>query len=82
MECDAGNVRAESQDRAELNQIAVGASSGSNIARSSTQEYSIESGPHAAGYYQEKEKPMETWMWVVLAIVVIGGIAYYMTRKA
>jgi hypothetical protein len=34
------------------------------------------------GTYLEKEKQMETWMWVVLAIVVVGGIAYYMTRKA
>jgi hypothetical protein len=32
--------------------------------------------------YLEKEKQMETWMWAVLAIVVVGGIAYYMTRKA
>jgi hypothetical protein len=38
--------------------------------------------PHLWDTYLEEEKHMEAWMWVVLAIVVVGGIAYYMARKA
>jgi hypothetical protein len=38
--------------------------------------------PQPRDTWLERGKPMETYMWVVLAVVVLGGIVYYMMRRA